>query len=151
MALIDKSALLAKPTLRQESVHIDALGGEVLMGVLSTAQRLAASKRFASLADNDSEGGYKALLAQVAMSLRNEDGTPMCADDAAVDELVAALLEHPGSVADELTNEFVRIQGNAKDKLKAIVGNSDEIPSASTPSGSAGISESPAPAISQAA
>ena len=119
---------LHSPTLKQETVTIASLGGEVILSELSVADRLRASKVFAAVAEGDTDGTYRALLAQVAMSLRNEDGSPMCGPDD-IAGMVESLMQHPGKVVDELTSECMRIQGIGKEDLKETVGNSDEIPS----------------------
>lgn len=149
MAAVGRDALL-KGTQKRERKQVGALGAEVAFRRLSVAQRLACSSRFAGVKEGDVEGSYRAALAQVVLSLCNDDDTPMF-DDGEIDARVEDLMQQDSVVVEGLIEACLEVQGTGKQRVKEAVGNSDEIPSGSSSSGSAGISDTPARKVSLSA
>ena len=150
MPALDRAALLAPSNQKRVRKPLGPLGAEVVFRKLSVGQMLACSKRFAGLAEGDAEGAYRAALGQVVMSLCNDDDSPMFAADE-LDATVDGLMGQDSDVVEALITACAEVQGKAKDNVKASLGNSDEIPSESSSSGSAGISDTQAPNLSLSA
>lgn len=135
MALLGKDALLRKRGLKREEIHIGPLDGSVRMRELSVSERLDASKRFGSLDEADAGSQMRAILGLVARSLCNDDDSPMFPTDAEQDEMVTAFLDMSSASVQELMDECLRLNGlgkYTKEALKEAVGNSSEIPTASS-------------------
>lgn len=132
---LDRTALLTQDGLRRETVALVSLGGaEVRMRQLSAGEYLDCSKDFADAdkADADGAAQMRVSLGMVARSLCNEDDTDMFPNHAEHADVIDGLLRKASAVVQELIRECLRIQGLGKDALKVAVGNSGEIPNASS-------------------
>lgn len=150
MGFLGKDDLLKKASLKRATVKVGD-GDEVVMRELSVADRLTAGKFFGEVKEGDTVGQTKAMLAQVAMSLCNEDGTQMCAGEEEVAIVAQALMDRSSRLVQDLINECLTLNGFGKEAIKEALGNSGEITTGNSSSGSPVISDTPAPAPSQGA
>jgi hypothetical protein len=151
LGFLGKDALLQKTALRRATVKVGPDGDEVVMRELSVTDRMRAGKMVGEVKEGDTEGQTRALLAQVALALCNEDESPMCANDDEVSLLASALMDRSSRLVQDMITECLALNGFGKEALKDAVGNSAEIPSSGSSSSSLAISDTQVPTPSLAA
>ncbi len=137
MAVLDYAALTKTPPLRRRTFKVGPDGDEVVMRELSVSEQLNAEKIFGTGGD-DAESRVRSTVGKVAVSLCNEDGTPMCSGDQAP-ALVDALMSGPGNILRDLMLACVEM--NKPVDTGTALGNSGEITSGDSSSSSPVISD----------
>lgn len=137
--MLSKEQFLTHSDLKREEIEIDGLG-TVTMRELSVGESIEAKRKHAGLLTDVPEGERDTVLslALIATSLMNGAG-PMFAE-AEIEGATTALLAKSQRMVMRLQTAFVRLNGLA---LEQAVGNSTEIPTESSSSGSLVISDTP--------
>lgn len=135
--MLSKEQFLTESGLRREVVEVEGLG-EVKMRELSVGERMEWEKKHEATEGEDRD--VVTSLALVAVSLCNDDGSPMFSEDE-IHQAVEALKAKPERVVEQLQRAFLRISGLTDEAVEQAVGNSIEIPSEPPSTDSPGISD----------
>lgn len=140
---MNKEQFLGHSDLKRMEVEIDGLGA-ITMRELSVGESIDARRKHAALLDGVPEGERDTVLslALIATSLCNGVG-PMFAEPEIADATKSLLARSQRTIM-RLQSAFVRLNGLGEGALETAVGNSTEIPSERSSSGSPVISDTPA-------
>ena len=118
-----------RPALKQETVAVPALGGDLIVSEMSAGDR-DAYEREAQKAKDTAAPNTRALF--LVRCLRGEDGRLLLRPDEHV-----VLAGWPASVLDPLIEVAVRLNGIGEKEVTRLAGESEGAPSADSPSASA--------------
>jgi hypothetical protein len=141
--MLTREQFLEDSDLQRKPVDVPGLG-TVVLREMSVGERLDFRKKWLAQTNGagDDERDTVLSLALVAASLCAPDGSPMFAEDE-IHEAVAVLKRKSQRTVETLQRAFIGINGLTDEEVEAAVGKSTEIPSATSSSGSPGISDTP--------
>lgn len=140
--MLSREEFLKDTDLKRVEVEVD--GGTVVMREMSVGERVSARRRHASLVEGlpSDEAEFTLSLALIAESICDSDGSPMF-DAGTIPAAAEAIGRKSQATFEALQEAFARLNGVDDAEIEAAVGNSTEIPSASSSTGSPVISDTP--------